>query len=404
MMAFSYLHRTAVLAIVVVVTGLVTMGAGCSSDPNVEGAKLDLRNKDYDHALVNLNKAIETNPTNSEAYLLKGHVYQEMASEESDVEKHSELIGKMQEAYDMCLKNLPAENTVTRDEVSQRKALAWYSEYQRGLAAYNHSNYDEAAAFFTNATQIEPDSAATYVNLAFAYISGEKMTEAIEPLELAIKHGDENPDTYNYLSDLYLDNNRSEDAVALLMKARAKFADNPEVSARLFNAYVRTGQVAEALALAEDEVAKDPEDKLHRYNLGSLLLEAERYDEAIEQLKKAVEIDPEYVSALFNLGAAYQNKGVNLNDTVNSLDEKLRAEGDQLSASDRKALESKMEAAASDRDSLFAASIPPLVKARSLAGVDGEDVTGICAALGQAYARTNQMEKAEEAYKCAEGN
>lgn len=402
-MAFSYLHRSSVLAIAVVVAGLLAMGAGCSSDPNVEGAKLDLRNKDYDRALVNLDKAIETDPSNAQAYLLKGQVYQEMASDESDVEKHTELIGLMQEAFDMCLQNLPAEDAATRDEISQRKALAWYTEYQRGLAAYNHENYDEATAYFSKATQIEPDSAATYVNLAFAYISGEKMAEAIGPLEMAIEHGDQNPDTYNYLSDLYLDNSRSEDAVTLLTNARMKFPDNPEVSARLFNAYVRTGQVAEALALAEEEVAKDPSDKLHHYNLGSLFLEAERYDDAITQLQKAVEIDPGYVSALFNLGAAYQNKGVNLNDAVNDLDEKLRAEGDQLSDSDRKALESKMEATASERDSLFSASIAPLMKARAISTEAGEDVTGICSALGQAYARTNQMEKAEEAYKCAEG-
>jgi tetratricopeptide (TPR) repeat protein len=392
------------LAILVVIASLFTMGAGCSSDPNVEGAKLDLRNKDFDRALINLNKALETNPANYEAYLLKGQAYQEMASVESDVEKHTELIGLMQEAYDGCLQNLPAEETAMRDEISQRSALAWYSEYQRGLASYNRENYSEAAVFFTNATQIQPDSSATYVNLAFAYISGEQMTEAISPLEMAIEHGDRNPDTYNYLSDLYLDNDRSEDAVALLKEARSVFDDNAEATARLFNAYVRTGQVAEALALAEEEVASDPEDKLHRYNLGSLLLEAERYEEAIVQLEKAVEIDPDYVSALFNLGAAYQNRGVSLNDSVNEVDEKLRAEGDQLSDDDRKALETEMEALAAERDELFAASIAPLMNARELSSAAGEDVTGICSALGQAYARTNQMAEAEEAYKCAEGN
>ena len=404
MIAFSNLRRSIAMALVVVVTGLLAMGAGCSSDPNVEGAKLDLRNKDYDRALVNLNKAIETNPANSEAYLLKGQVYQEMASEEPDVERHTELIASMQEAYDLCLQNLPAEDQATRDEVAQRKALAWYSEYQRGLAAYNRSAFDDAAAFFTNATQIEPDSAATYVNLAFAYISGERMIEAISPLEMAIEHGDRNPDTYNYLSDLYLQEGRNEDAVTLLNEARVAFPGNAEVTARLFNAYVQTGQVAEALTLAQEEVAAEPDDKLHRYNYGSLLLEAERYEEAIEQLEKAVEIDPDYVSALFNLAAAYQNKGVSLNEAFNRLDEQFRAEAQQLSDADRKALEAKMEATANERDALFAASIPHLVRARELSTAAGENVTGICAALGQAYARTNQMAEAEEAYKCAEGN
>lgn len=404
MIAISFLRRSYVLAAAVVVASLFAMGAGCSSDPNVEGAKLDLRNKDYDRALVNLNKALETNPSNYEAYLLKGEVYQEMASEESDVVKHTELVGNMQEAYDMAKQNAPAGDMATRDDVNQRIALAWYSEYQRGLAAYNRSSYDDAAAFFTNATKLQPDSAATYVNLAFAYISGERPDDAIEPLELAIAHGDTNPDTYNYLSDLYIQNKRNEEAVTLLNDARMKFPGNEEVTARLFNAYVLTGQIPEALAVAEAEVAADPQDRLHRYNLGSLLLEAERYDDAIEQLSAAVMIDPDYTSALFNLGAAYQNKGVALNDEYNALDEKLRAEEDQMSAADKKALEAERDAKGAERDELFAKSIPHLTKARALSEAAGEDVTGICAALGQAYARTNQMEKAEEAYKCAEGN
>ena len=80
MMSLRSLHRTTLIAIVLFVGGMLTMGAGCSSDPNVEGAKLDLRNKDYDRAIVNLDKAIETNPGNHEAYFLKGQVYQEMSA------------------------------------------------------------------------------------------------------------------------------------------------------------------------------------------------------------------------------------------------------------------------------------------------------------------------------------
>jgi len=404
-MSLRSFHRTTLIPIVVFVGGMLTTGAGCSSDPNVEGAKLDLRNKDYDRAIVNLDKALETDPGNHEAYFLKGKVYQEMLAQESDVVAHTELFKSMDENYVKALDNAPAEGSAElRDDIAARRRLAWYNEYQRGLAKYNSENYDDAVVFFTNATEIQPDSASTYVNLAFAYISGERPSEALVPLENAIEKGDRNPDSYNYLSDLYMEADRQDDAIAILITARAEFPDNTEITARLFNLYARTGQLEEALPLAEGEVQRDPSNAQHHYNYGSLLLEAERYDDAIAELEKSVELDPDNVSGLFNLGAAYQNKGVDLNEEVSSLDEEIRT-GDM---SDDAAEEAgaRMEAAAAERDGLFEKSIEPLTKARALSEASGEDadLTGICTALGQAYARTNDMEKAEEAYSCAEGN
>ena len=70
------------LLLVLLLGGFLIMGAnGCSSDPNVEGAKLDLRNKDYDRALENIDKALQNDPQNAEAYYLKGQVLQEMLGE-----------------------------------------------------------------------------------------------------------------------------------------------------------------------------------------------------------------------------------------------------------------------------------------------------------------------------------
>jgi tetratricopeptide (TPR) repeat protein len=402
MMPLRSFHRTTLMAILLVVGGLLTMGAGCSSDPNVEGAKLDLRNKDYDRAIVNLDKALESDPNNYEAHYMKGQVFQEMSNEEADPTAHTELVRQMDESFSLALGSAPADEAVVREDISQRRRLAWYNEYQRGLAQYNRENYDDAVVFFTNATNLQPDSAATYVNLAFAYISGERTTEAVAPLESAIEKGDRNPDSYNYLSDLYLEADRPDDAVAILLDARAEFPDDSEVTARLFNVYARTGQLEEALPLAESEVERDPTNSAHRYNYGSLLLEAEKYDEAIVQLERSVELDPENLAALFNLGAAYQNKGVDLNEQVTALDEQIR--GGELSDDAAAEAQTKMEEAAAERDRLFEGSIVPLSKARTLSVAAGEDVSGICTALGQAYARTNDMEKAQEAYACAEGN
>ena len=78
---------------------LLVAADGCSSDPNVEGAKLDLRNKQYDKALENLAIALTTNPDNAQALELKGRVLSEKAFETPDVDEHTALIKEMLETY-----------------------------------------------------------------------------------------------------------------------------------------------------------------------------------------------------------------------------------------------------------------------------------------------------------------
>ncbi len=398
---YSTLERLPLL-IVMCCMGALMMGAdGCSSDPNVEGAKLDLNNKDYDRALTNIEKALETNALNAEAWQLRGQVYQEMANEEQDLTKHTDMVNEMVASYVKASELMPAEDVAGKENMVSRMRLAWYNEYQRGAVAYSKQDYPGAIQYFNNAADIQPDSSVTYVNLAYAHISNGESDKAIGPLEMAIEKGDNNPDSYNYLADLYGENDRTDDAIALLEKARTVFPGNEDVMARLFNVYVRNGRADEAIALASSEVEANPEDTRLRYNYGSLLLQAERFDDAIAQLQKAVEIDPNYTSAVFNLGAAHQNKAVAVNSMISEKEDALRA--DDVSEEDQAKLQEEIDGLVKERDDLFAASLPYLESARQQSEAAGDDVSDICTALGQAYARTNQMDKAEEAYKCAEG-
>lgn len=397
-----YLKRLPLL-VVMCCMGALLMGAdGCSSDPNVEGAKLDLNNKDYDRALTNLDKALETNPLNGEAWQLRGQVYQEMANEEQDVTRHTELVNEMMASFKKAEELMPAESVAEKEAMTSRMRLAWYNEYQRGAAAYSKQDYASAIQYFDNAAEIQPDSSVTYVNLAYAHISNGESNKAIEPLEMAIAKGDKSPDSYNYLADLYAESGRADESIATLEKARTMFPGNEDVMARLFNAYVRNGKADEAITLAESEVAANPNDTRILYNYGSLLLQSERYDDAIAQLRKAVELDPAYTSAVFNLGAAHQNKAVAVNEKISEKEDALRADG--VSEAEQAKIQEEIDMLVKERDELFAASLPHLKAAREQSEAAGEDVSDICTALGQAYARTNQMEKAEEAYKCAEGS
>ena len=63
------------LTVSLVLAVLIGGADGCSSDPNVEGAKLDLNNGEYDRALTNIDEALATDPDNVDALVLKTEVY-----------------------------------------------------------------------------------------------------------------------------------------------------------------------------------------------------------------------------------------------------------------------------------------------------------------------------------------
>lgn len=381
---------------------LLTGAGGCSSDPNVEGAKLDLRNKDYDRALNNLNVALETNPDNVAALKLKGTVLVEKAGTTPDPTEHSALIAEATETWNRAMEL--ATSAGDRNDIIQQQKLAWYREYERGMAAFSRGSndraqYDIAAQYFRNATSLQPDSAVTHINLAYALISSGKSSEAIPALEAAVETGDNNPDTYNYLTELYIAEGNMEKGIAFAESAVERFPEDENLRARLFNAYIQSGQIDRGVNLAQRSVASDPNNAVFRYNYGSLLLQAERFDEAIAELTKATELDPESSNALYNLGAAYENWAVLLNNKIADLEDQIRAEG--LSDAEKEDLQKQIDGYAEERHQMFEKSLPPLLKARALVEERGEDPTDICNALFQAYAQDNQMDKAEEAATCA---
>ncbi len=392
---------------VLLATGLfLVLGGpgGCSSDPNIEGAKLDLRNKDYARALENVEKALQRNPQNAEAYELKGRIILDILSNQQnlDPEARQDTVRAMVAAFQKAVELDPK----LRESVLNQLRFAYVREFQNGVNAFNRGREDStyylhAASYFENATIIQPDSAGAYVNQAFSLLNAGKQAESIAPLETAVVKGETSKDTYLILADLYRLQQQPEKALSVLEKARALYPDDPEVQSQLLNAYVQAGKVEEAMNVYKEAVEKEPDNKLYRYNYGSLLLEAGRYDEAIEHLKKATELDPEYANAFYNLGAAYINKAVDVNEKAIALDDSLRTNRSRLAREQQQQLEEQIARLIEERRQLFAQAIPPLERARALIEVRGENVQPICRALFQAYVQTDQTEKAKEVEACA---
>ena len=375
---------------------------GCSSDPNVEGAKLDLRNQNYNRALQNLETALEKDPANSEALELKGRVLSQKAFAIMDQAEHIDLIHQMVDAF-TAAKNI---DPLLDETVTNSMRFAYASEFTRGIQAFNRGRNDGsefvvAARYFHTAGDIFPDSSGAFVNEAYAYMNANQPEDAIAPFEMALETGDTEPDTYRFLAGLYQTYDRVDDGIALLEDAASQFPENADVQTELLNAYQASGQIDKALESYKTAVEREPDNKLFRFNYGTLLTQIEDYPAAVAQLEKAIELDPDYSNAYYNLGAAYINMAVDVNDQVRSLDEALSAERGDLSRDQISEREATINALVDERREIFDSAIAPLETAKSLFESAGEDATGVCMALYQSYVQTDELDKARSVEECA---
>ncbi len=393
--------QTAVL-LACVFGAFLWMAPGCSSDPNVEGAKLDLRNQDYDRALENIAEALARDPANAEAHELKGQVLQAQSAEVTDPEAYVSMIHEMIEAYDQAV----AADPGLESSVSRSLTMAYADVFRKGIQAFNRGsdNSDEfgpAAEYFGLAVEIRPDSSGPYVNQAFAFLNAGMEEEAIAPLEMAIEKGDTQKNTLLFLGDIYNRRGNQEKAMEVFGQAAELYPEDADIQSQLLNLYVQTGQAEQAMAEYEAALEQDPNNETLLYNYGSLLLEAEQFDDAIHYLGRAAEAGPDYANAHFNLGAAYINKAVALNEQISAMDDALREERADLEADEISAREAEMDVLVEERRGLFEEALAPLTQAHEIIGANGEDPTSICQALYTAYVQTNQMDMVETVTECA---
>jgi tetratricopeptide (TPR) repeat protein len=312
----------------ILLIGLVFAGFQCSST-ELTSAKLYIQQKNWDKALDALNSEVQKNPKSDEGYFLLGTVY-------SELDKTDEMV--------TAFNNSLAISNKFADKIKEYKAYQWASNYNRGVSLFQRGNkttdkdsskmyYDMAIDAYKNAIKVEPDSAETYRNLAFAYLTEGKTEESIEPLQKLIEL-EQAEEGYQYLGEVYytLGANKMADfkntgikedstkaidlynkGIAVLEEGLKKYPENTEMLSYETQAYIGANRINEALSSAKAQVEKQPGNAVYHYNYGVLLLNMENYEQAEQQLLKAVEIDPNYDNAIYNLGVTYVKWGTAMN-------------------------------------------------------------------------------------------
>lgn len=372
--------RFLTLSIALVVAVLAGGADGCSSDPNVEGAKLDLNNGDFDSAVENLDEALQTNPDNVDALVLRAEVRRRQADAASGAEKAEYL--------NMMVDDVNRAETLAPDDpdVQAAKVNAWALAVNAGNASLRdpESDVNDAVALFQTAADVQPDSMQGPFGLGLAYLRAGDAAAAVAPLRQSSELSPDDALSAVYYSRALLLSDQGAEAVNVLEAASERFPDDADIQTSLLNAYARSGNTDRAIEQYEVAIqGAGAEDPVVRYNYGALLLNAGRYDEAIEQLDEAVRLNPENADAYYNLGASYQNKAAALNDQANQSEDNTEAQ--RLTDA---------------RDENLEASLPYLQRARELSAAQGDE-SSVCLALFRVYTQLGRVDAAEGVAECA---
>jgi len=308
--------------------GIMFLGFQCAST-ELTSAKLYIQQKNWDKAIETLNTDVTKNPKSDEGYFLLGTVYSEL----DDVDK-------MIESFD---KSLAISNKFEKN-IEEYKAFQWANNFNRGVSLFQRGNkatdedsskmyFDMAIDAYNKAIVLEPDSAETYRNLAFVYLTTGKTEESVEPLKKLVEI-EQAEEGYQYLGEVYytLGANMMNDfkfgknaqdsikamdyydkSIVTVEEGLKKYPENSEMQVARTSAYIGAGRIAEAIAASKILVENEPDNKIYHYNYGVLLLNSEKYPEAETQLLEALKIDPEYENAIYNIGVTYVKWGTAMN-------------------------------------------------------------------------------------------
>jgi Tfp pilus assembly protein PilF len=388
--------RTAPLWTVLAVFAVLA-AAGCgSSSPGVKNARTALAENDYDGALSGVERALEQDSTDTEAYLLKANILRERADTSLAPDEYTSLHRRAWEAEERALEF----DADLQASVQRRRSQVYEREWERGTLAYNQANkserpalYRRAIAAFGAAGIAQADSARPLLNEAFARLQVDEKEDVIPVLEAYVERAaPPSPTAYKLLGQLYL-GQKNRRAADLLDRATRSYPADQELQALRLNAYNRAGEADRALDAYRKQIKDHPESAAYRYNYGALLLEAERYADAIVQLDSAVALRPSHVGSQYNLGAAYVNAALARDDSIAALEAQAPAAPADTTAR-------RIDRLARKRTHLLRKAIPPLERARKMSAAEGRLRQDACRALMVAYVQTGRPNRAAQVESC----
>lgn len=234
-----------------------------------------------DKALSVLKKAIEINPSLSEARANLGNIYLKKGQINNAINEY------------MIALNINPSDAKTHNNL--------------GNAYSDNGRTSMAVSEYMDAISLDPNFVDAYRNLAIAYCTQERFTLAVLKLNDAVDLDPDNANIYNQLGEVYLKMGKYSESIKQYQKAINIKSDMTEPYYGLALCYNKVGKISDEIAAYQKVLSLQPDNYAAMVNLGNVYFQQGKYTDAIELYKKAVKIQNNESTIYYNLGVAYAN-------------------------------------------------------------------------------------------------
>src|SRR4030042_3460793 len=277
----------------VLMAGFVLIFSSCQQTA-VTSAKVYMQQQNYDMAIEQAKMAVETVPTDPEAWYVLGQAY-----------GMKRMVREMNDAFTSSLKQSPKFS----EQIEQERLKHWIDSFNSGVSLIKQGDSKGSIEKFKLAIELMPDRVDGHKNLAYSYTHANNDSMAIETYKSAIQVAPDDLELKSFLGLLYYKTKKFDKAVEVLQEVVTK-ADpsTQEYSEALYNmaySYDLMGQSDKAIQAYETALKVSPNDKDLIFNMGRLYFMQENYEKAVENFKRVVELSPDDADSYTNLGQSY---------------------------------------------------------------------------------------------------
>jgi len=182
-------------------------------------------------------------------------------------------------------------------------------EHNLGVAFGASDRYDEAAAHFAKALQIDPNFYDGLVAMGVTRAHQRRLPEAIEYFQTAIHSQPDAPKARVQLAHALWTENRDEAALEEMDRASQLAPKDADIRADFGLALALVGRIPEAIEQLHEALRLNPNSAEAHNNLGLALLASGKARESIAEFEAAMRLKPELKGAADNLQRAQAQLG-----------------------------------------------------------------------------------------------
>jgi len=272
--------------------------------------------KQFEKAIVWLNKAISINPNNHSVFNNLGVCYKEL-------KKYNEALSNFQNAIKIKPDYAEAYNNLAiiyKSLENYKEAIKNYNKAIRlkpdyaeaynnlGLILLKSKDLKEAKKYFQQAIKFKFDYAEAYNNLGITQNRLEETENAKESLAYAIKLRPDYAEAYNYLGTILLrleEKNKAKEYFEQTIKLKPDYADAYNNLGITYNAL---GDITKAKESLEYAIKLKPNYAEAYNNISSVYVQLDEITKAKESLEYAIKLKPDFADAFNSFGLLYLNQ------------------------------------------------------------------------------------------------